>query len=140
MAGIDQRHTEYLCQHGGNVAGIRVVAVDDIRNTLLFLNEPDGFVDIFIQVRPQRLFAHVLAPPALDAHDTARVTHSFDRLGVVLGNAVIQDQACKQVHLLHVLALAERSGQLDDVYDLPTGVRIPAKLHVFSPQQPMNAE
>ena len=64
---------------------VRVVAMDNVGNGILTLDVFNGFIHIFIEMRPKQLLAHVFFPAALYANYAEFVVDLLDGLSVVFG-------------------------------------------------------
>ena len=79
MARVNKRYPKNFSQLHGHIPTVRIVAVDKIRYRLLPFDVLDGFVDVFVQMRPQHFLALTLPAAALDSNDAALVADLFDR-------------------------------------------------------------
>jgi hypothetical protein len=83
VAGIDERQSENLSQLHGHIAGIGIMPVNDVRHGMVALDKLDRLVHVLFEMRPEQFFAHVFAPPALNADDAKLVIDDLDGLAVV---------------------------------------------------------
>ena len=85
MTGIDKRYTEDFRQLHRDITPIGIMAVDDVGNGILTLDVFNGFIHIFIKMRPKQLFADVFFSAALNTHNAEFSVDLLDGLGVVFG-------------------------------------------------------
>ncbi len=140
MSGVHERQSENRRQLHGHVTGVGVVPVDNVGDLPAAADETDGFVDVFVQMGPERLLAHVAFPPALNANDTAFVGQGFDRHAVVRGDAFIGHQPREQVHPPDLRQGAQMAGQFHHIGDLAAGVGVAPELQRTAANQPVQAE
>lgn len=69
VAGMDQRNAEQAGEPGAYVAGIGVMAMNDVRNAADAADMLQGLISHGIQMRPQYFLAQIAARPKGQAHD-----------------------------------------------------------------------
>lgn len=140
MAGMYQRHTQQMGQPGSHIAGIGIVAVDEVRHPPPTAQKGQGVVGERVQMVPQLLLADVAFGPGVDAHDAGLGAHGLDRLGVVRTHQRIHHAPGHQIHLCHTGQFRQIAGHFRHVQGLPTGIRIPAQLQIMATDQTMHAQ
>jgi hypothetical protein len=93
-----------------------------------------------VEMRPQAFLTQVASRTAAHAHNPRPRPDFFCRLGVVVADFLVFDQAGDQVHPLDLFVGAEGPGELDHVGGLPTGIGIAPQLQVVPADQPVDAD
>jgi hypothetical protein len=124
---MHQRHAELGRQARADVAGIGVVAVDQVRQLVLLAQEAEHVVREGVQMVPELFLGQVARRAGLDAHDARTVAEVLDGYGVVRADVGVVHQAREQVDAGDVVACRQRAGQLHDVEGLAAGVGVAAE-------------
>ena len=140
VAGVYERDAELVGKARADVAGIGIMAVQDLRQTGLFAQEGQGIVREALQIVPELLLRKIAILAAGEAHDACILGKRLDGLGVIVADAGIDDPAGQQVDLNHLRTLAQGAGQFNDVLGLPARVGIPAQFEIMAADQAMHAD
>lgn len=140
MAGINKGNTKNAGQLHRHVTGVGVVAVDNIRQGHFALDEFDGLVDEFVQMRPKQLLAHVLAAAALYSDDAKAVGYGFDSPCIILGENLFGQKAGKKIHPSDPIQFSQRPPEFDHVFHLTAGIGIASQFQVAAAHQAVETE
>ena len=140
MTGVYQRDAEVVGQAHADIAGVGVVAVDQIGNSGLFAQPVGQVVHETVEVIPQLFFADVLWGSGVDADDPCLVRQRFDWNGVVVADGGVRHAAGHQIDAFHVWTRGQCPGQIDDVFGLSPSIGVTTQLQVLAADKPVNAE
>ena len=134
-----ERHPQQPRELRPSQAGVRVVAVDDVRQPCASV-VLECLVDKHLDVGPERLLLDVPLRPEGDAHNLGVVAERLLDAGVVVADLGVDDLARKQLDLTDVRLGRQLTGEVDDVLHLPPRVGVAAELGVVAPDQTVQAD
>ena len=100
----------------------------------------DEVVSVSIQVIPQLFLGNIGVGSCLDAHDTRVGRQRLLGFAIIRGNVCSDYPPGHQVDLFHVCRFGQRAGQVNDIFGLPTGIRITTQLQIGGANQAVDAD
>lgn len=140
MPGMDQRYAEQVSKAYADIAGIGVMAVDEIRRPGLSAQPGDDVVGKAVEMVPQLLFRNVFLRAGLDTDDPCLVGQWLLGQRVVFTDVRIDDPPRDEVDALDVTAPRERAREVDDIFGLSAGIGIAAQFEFVTADQAVNAD
>ena len=140
MAREDEGNPEELGETRADVPGVRVVPVDQVRRALLHSHVAGQLIEQAVEVRPEGFFSKIAPRAEGYADDLGAVADRFERPRVEFGDALVVNLASDDVDTLDLRMLGKRSCLIDDVRDLPAGVRVSSELDVRCANQPVDGQ
>ena len=140
MAGENKGSPQIMTKLGPGQASIGVMGVDNVRNHAQPPEILKNTVGEFIKIRPENFFAQISFGTKGDTDDIGFFPNFFNGFpiaGIQLG---IKHAPGDEINPDYLGTLAQSPGKLNHVFDLPSCVRVAAKLHVKAANQPVNAQ
>jgi len=140
VACEDERHTEQLCELGAEIAGVRVVTVNDVGRAFLHPDVARDLIEKTVEMRPKRLFAKVATGAEWNADDLGALADRLERSRIALVDPSVLDQSGDHIDAIDVRVLGKGPRLVDHVRDLSPGVRVPSKLDVGRAHEAVDGE
>lgn len=116
------------------------MTVDHVGLAWLILQPAHQIVEQAVQMVPQQFLGDVLRRSRIDADDACLARQHLDGCGVVRAERAVAYHAGYQVDTLHTLLRRKRTGEIDDIFCLPAGIRITTEFELMPPDQTVDAQ
>ena len=140
MACMYQRETQKAGKPATDIAGIRVMAVDEMGQPVLCLQIGQGVVGEGIQMIPKRLLLDIGFGPGINAHNVRLGAENFLDLRIIRVNLRIHDPAGHQIDARHFGQFRQGTDQFDHIKGLAAGIGIPTQFEIVTPNQSVDAD
>ena len=114
--------------------------VDNVGQPGLPVQPVEQIVGKYIQIVPQLFFGNIGIGAGIDAHDRRLLAEVLPEPAVIRIDVVCDDPSGDQVDALHMIELRQRPGEVDDILDLPAGIRITPQFEVGTTNQAVDAD
>ena len=140
MPGEDHRYAQQCCELRGDIAGVRVVTVDDLGNPSDLFDVPDCGIHETVQVGPQPFLVEIPFRSGRDTDEVGAFGEDLARRRVFGIDTTVLDLPGQQVDPSHRRVRGQCARLFHDVRHLATGIGVAPEFDVHPAHQTVDAE